>query len=193
MSTVLLSFLPICTKKPSTETALDEKTPPLVWGKLEKKQYLYISLQEHPHMCGENLKRVMPFWYFKGSPPLMWGKPKSRPCLAIFGWITPTCVGKTKMLYNRTTSNKDHPHMCGESVSLLVVDVLIPGSPPHVWGKLFLALECCFFVGITPTCVGKTDQIARSLRVGQDHPHLCRENPGRKSYSKNLIGSPPLA
>ena len=45
--------------------------------------------------------------------------------------------------------------MCGESGMPWTERLKRRGSPPHVWGKLDYQRVLPFYMGITPTCVGK--------------------------------------
>ena len=53
--------------------------------------------------------------------------------------------------------SRDHPHLRGEKRNTLVTRDNLVGSPPLAWGKV--QRELCFTaeLGITPTCVGKSD------------------------------------
>jgi len=69
-------------------------------------------------VCGENAVIVSVLWH-----PIR---------------ITPTCVGKTLSEYQYLPSNQDHPHVCGENCLRSLVRDFAIGSPPRVWGKLYI-------------------------------------------------------
>ena len=87
-------------------------------------------------MCGESSFVLDSRWTQVGSPPHVWGKHDSALNKAGAVRITPTCVGKAECLLVHLQSDKDHPHMCGESGRQSEIVDAVVGSPPHVWGKL---------------------------------------------------------
>jgi len=131
-------------------------SPPRVWGKLLSSDALVIAIritptcvgktlqcshsrchiQDHPHVCGENVQvsvynrggvRITPTCVGKtsrlsgmeiiliGSPPRVWGKLPFCYTICITNRITPTCVGKTKTTIEVDPEGEDHPHVCGEN------------------------------------------------------------------------------
>ena len=52
---------------------------------------------------------------------------------------TPTCVGKTGLCLISFTLTPVHPHVCGENAYRINALVYQVGTPPRVWGKLFIA------------------------------------------------------
>ena len=121
-----------------------------------------------------------------GSPPHVWGKLVVRfSCSGIIR-ITPTCVGKANTFQRETILDKDHPHMCGESLPLLSRNEYAVGSPPHVWGKLPASWPLYPHMRITPTCVGKAKEASCTQRTAQDHPHMCGESTKRSQYWRHF-------
>ena len=76
--------------------------------------------------------------------------------------------------------------MCGESKKSHGKCQSVPGSPPHVWGKLPMTAVSARQSRITPTCVGK----ARTARINEnrekDHPHMCGESSRQKPVTRSL-------
>ena len=70
--------------------------------------------------------------------------------------FTPTRVGKT--IYPLFQHNTPH------------------GSPPRVWGKLFLRSLLASCWRFTPTRVGKTRWPTAPVHTPAVHPHACGEN-----------------
>ena len=71
--------------------------------------------------------------------------------------------------------------MCGEKASGLLANGKAIGSPPRVWGKEILVLQVRKKKnGITPTCVGKSNECPLALYTRKDHPHVCGEKLVRK-------------
>ncbi len=68
---------------------------------------------------------------------------------------------------------KDHPHACGDKLSLYDVKSIGQGSSPCVWGQvssLGFPIACC---RIIPMRVG-TRALSASVRLlSEDHPHAC--------------------
>ena len=81
--------------------------------------------------------------------------------------------------------------MCGESLPESFLIEPYPGSPPHVWGKLFGSGGDNLWVRITPTYVGTTHDLALALSCLQDHLHIRGESPFSCLYELACIGSPP--
>ena len=150
-----------------------------------------------PRVWGRRCDRASATAIADGSPPRVWGRLRS----GILTWhvcrFTPTCVGTTIVpcaMTLRTTSV--HPHVRGEDVSMRIVQLDVDrGSPPRVWGRLYVespssgaygspprvwgrpasqrASQCCRF---TPTCVGKTQAAWQSRLPPSVHPHVCGED-----------------
>ena len=137
-------------------------------------------------MCGESRlpspRSALPV----GSPPHVWGKLLSPLPDAGGTRITPTCVGKAAGKLLEKAKKEDHPHMCGESKKSHGKCQSVPGSPPHVWGKLPMTAVSARQSRITPTCVGK----ARTARINEnrekDHPHMCGESSRQKPVTRSL-------
>ncbi len=151
-------------------------SPPRVWGKRRHAETLVALVgitptrvgktlttmrpanpwQDHPHACGENLHHHDTHLGLLGSPPRVWGKPVANSIIRRLNGITPTRVGKTKLIGNRTILFRDHPHACGENRDPVADDAGADGSPPRVWGKLVGFSIARVELRITPTRVGKT-------------------------------------
>ncbi len=110
-------------------------SPPRVWGKLScsspfrrtcritptrvgktSSRVAYcVPPKDHPHACGENIRRLLLSPSVGGSPPRVWGKQDSVVTKNALSRITPTRVGKTRLNMLPVGSMKDHPHACGEN------------------------------------------------------------------------------
>ena len=121
-------------------------------------------------------------------PPHTWGPLSLSKLASLTGRITPTCVGKAHFFLLVSSIYWDHPHMCGESYFLLILIVISPGSPPHVWGKLKVKFNAIPILRITPTCVGVCPSKVYSRK---DHPHMCGESTTMQFFSNGKQGSPP--
>ena len=132
--------------------------------------------EDHPRVCGENVK-----WYFVthktiGSPPRVRGKLVIAIYTHSYGRITPACAGKTNIALGENIDAEDHPRVCGENLAPSPIDYAIRGSPPRVRGKRGQHLSCDFLCRITPACAGKTSGTWRPGLSARDHPRVCGEN-----------------
>ncbi len=84
-----------------------------------------------------------------------------------------------------------HPHACGENASRLLSSAAGVGSPPRVWGKLFLQSGALRSQRFTPTRVGKTRMSISVLMGSAVHPHACGENAEGCGVLAEVDGSPP--
>ncbi len=76
------------------------------------------SSGDHPHVCGEDSVMSVTFIVVGGSPPRVWGRPPRLTPVARQRGITPTCVGKTRAMQLLAGGVADHPHVCGEDVTV---------------------------------------------------------------------------
>ena len=106
---------------------------------------------------------------------------------------TPTCVGKTQLWPRASAGSEKHPHMRGEDCLLLISDKCVPETPPHAWGRL--PLPCVPFINDrnTPTCVGKTFLLLRTVLVHQKHPHMRGEDTSGRLEAHPQEETPPHA
>ena len=49
--------------------------------------------------------------------------------------ITPAYAGKSVLLSINVAAQQDHPRVCGEKPSMMVISASLPGSPPRMRGK----------------------------------------------------------
>ncbi len=111
---------------------------PACAGKSSADFPLSSSYQDHPRVCGEKFSRLPAFFLLSGSPPRVRGKvqPTSRFLPPIR--ITPACAGKRLAISSISSSEQDHPRVCGEKHSPAVLPTDRKGSPPRVRGKVRL-------------------------------------------------------
>ena len=67
----------------------------------------------------------------------------------------------------------------------------VPGSPPHVRGKVFQIDRFDCLAGITPACAGKSKPNTIQSRPDKDHPRMCGEKSIVRKASFDPQGSPP--
>ena len=97
-------------------------------------------------------------------------------------------VSHTKFFH---ASDGDHPRLCGEKKWRLKLQLLLPGSPPPMRGKVFFFDTEHLWIRITPAYAGKSHSLFHSTEVEQDHPRLCGEKPEKRGRKIINPGSPP--
>ena len=74
---------------------------------------------------------------------------------------------------------------------VLLLRILVLGSPPRMRGKLLSGAGTSKVHRITPAYAGKTLLLHLPLYQHEDHPRVCGENSISNSISHVLSGSPP--
>ena len=164
---------------------------PACAGKTLLRPFLPFQLWDHPRMCGENCKRLLPACRAAGSPPHVRGKRFYPAFRRQQRGITPACAGKTAKSATDLYPSQDHPRMCGENQIPSSGRNHGPGSPPHVRGKPPDTISSTHRFGITPACAGKTPGCLRNRMNGRDHPRMCGENAPPDNTLCSALGSPP--
>ncbi len=164
---------------------------PACAGKSPYSQFVLITGEDHPRVCGEKFYSSFSWRGFKGSPPRVRGKVLPMFINRLLGRITPACAGKSFENVIGTIVCQDHPRVCGEKrrQSMMIPKSL--GSPPRVRGKE--AFESSYWKnrGITPACAGKRGHAAQPCTVCKDHPRVCGEKKFVIKIANSNIGSPP--
>ena len=70
--------------------------------------------------------------------------------------ITPAYAGKSSHFVRRIISPWDHPRLCGEKVKVTSSEIVQPGSPPPMRGKVVAGFPFSCESGITPAYAGKS-------------------------------------
>ncbi len=81
--------------------------------------------------------------------------------------------------------------MCGEKRHFCRPLVSCTGSPPHVRGKVNVAVFVNNITRITPACAGKSQRIQILRIIEKDHPRVCGEKRIILCASVGVSGSPP--
>ena len=126
-----------------------------------------------------------------GSPPHLRGKQLGVFEVKERTRITPAPAGKTWCKRKNTPDEKDHPRTCGENLSVILINILCEGSPPHLRGKHLQFHFPVWISRITPAPAGKTLKNAWHWALRQDHPRTCGENGIFTVVSVIHKGSPP--
>ena len=103
----------------------------------------------------------------------MWGQAHIGNHIRKFSGIIPTRVGTRKSCHQWVTVIWDHPHACGDKLTLTLQSICQIGSSPRVWGQ-----DCCKYnfnpiLRIIPTRVGTSIISFRPEGRERDHPHAC--------------------
>ena len=109
---------------------------------------------DHPHACGDKNPLYNKSVVKEGSSPRVWGQASWNKIFEEFPRIIPTRVGtriKNCCICQRV---KDHPHACGDKLSLARPRVIAVGSSPRVWGQGGILAKSLVNVRIIPTRVG---------------------------------------
>ena len=161
-------------------------------GKRNFFKLWYIFFQDHPHLRGKKFDKMRFASNITGSPPLTWEKACIVLWFICLGGITPTYVGKSRVVLMLQRQIRDHPHLRGKKQLWMNITLQIIGSPPLTWEKVAKIIGVSESAGITPTYVGKSQSACCSANHARDHPHLR----GKKTHSYigsiMAIGSPPL-
>ena len=87
----------------------------------------------------------------RGKESVMTGNlPESR--------ITPAYAGKSSVADKTFTPQRDHPRLCGEKITVPMIQNDRSGSPPPMRGKGVSLAYAEAFPGITPAYAGKSPQ-----------------------------------
>ena len=146
---------------------------------------------DHPHMCGEKLRKTAILARELGSPPHVRGKAQTTKKLPGRCRITPACAGKSFKWEHFYHGCRDHPRMCGEKLTMLFLVLAVLGSPPHVRGKGGSRSFLCGSGGITPACAGKSLNRYAFDSFKGDHPRMCGEKQSARKNGRPAAGSPP--
>ena len=105
--------------------------------------------------------------------------------------ITPAYAGKRCKPEKRQDCRQDHPRLCGEKVLLAPLTKRALGSPPPMRGKVLMAVELDFLVGITPAYAGKREPLVSIPVQPQGSPPPMRGKGFQSGESQFLIGITP--
>ena len=89
--------------------------------------------------------------------------------------ITPAHAGKRVRALRESFIDEDHPRTCGEKFPSTSFNVVFPGSPPHMRGKVTREIQTAETSWITPAHAGKSDSKGEKFHGARDHPRTCGE------------------
>ena len=105
--------------------------------------------------------------------------------------IIPTRVGTSLQALRILYTNEDHPHACGDKLSVKLKLLSLPGSSPRVWGQADFTKHRTTQRRIIPTRVGTRKKSTKQALKMQDHPHACGDKKGTPRQIHTSEGSSP--
>ena len=178
-------------EKYKLQKVLFKRITPAYAGKSLHNACQIIFSQDHPRLCGEKQKRRCLCALRLGSPPPMRGKDQKAQVPIQRTRITPAYAGKSSVCRILKTPCGDHPRLCGEKHSTLVIRSRRLGSPPPMRGKVAHNANIVNWNRITPAYAGKRISTIRTYSPGWDHPRLCGEKKNSMQSAMAESGSPP--
>ena len=172
-------------------SGVTERITPAYAGKRVYRCRRLLRVGDHPRLCGEKLRSMMPFSQMRGSPPPMRGKVFHLLVYSRQEGITPAYAGKRLLTICDGNDIEDHPRLCGEKSLTLCTSYNRKGSPPPMRGKAFFTFFQEIVNGITPAYAGKSIRLSSYGLKDWDHPRLCGEKDVNESIRTAKAGSPP--
>ena len=105
--------------------------------------------------------------------------------------ITPAYAGKSDSRKGEKGEKRDHPRVCGEKFTGVILMDNGEGSPPRMRGKDLIDALVRRDLGITPACAGKSINLAVVVGDIWDHPRVCGEKNACWGVPQTPLGSPP--
>ena len=125
---------------------------------------MYVSLPDHPRVCGERGFRNFSACSTCGSSPRVRGTPRRGEQEATRFRIIPACAGNACEILRKALAPLDHPRVCGERGSGAVLASRLAGSSPRVRGTRLGEYYQSSQQRIIPACAGNATS-------GQPSPH----------------------
>ena len=100
-------------------------------------------------------------------------------------------MGTRRNLRKPQKHTEDHPHACGDKLSVSTGRNLMTGSSPRVWGQVRALSQSAVQSGIIPTRVGTSRMRLSRSENTQDHPHACGDKEAPPRAFTRLTGSSP--
>ena len=159
--------------EPGCNSGLNRRITPACAGSTSRSNRGRVCTEDHPRLRGEYKRSRRSMKEQTGSPPLARGVQLLIIFILQYVRITPACAGST-FLFNSLTE-------------------LFMGSPPLARGVRLIMVRVGSARRITPACAGSTHLQTDKDNLEKDHPRLRGEYYVDVQYSKNHLGSPPLA
>ena len=107
-----------------------------------------------PTRVGTSYEIACYFLLISGSSPRVWGQALLQLRLPATSRIIPTRVGTRILPLVYDDSLRDHPHACGDKLSVILMLRAGMGSSPRVWGQVVCVSLFLYGLRIIPTRVG---------------------------------------
>ena len=150
------------------------------------------AVEDHPRLCGNDIKTQFQKFLETGSPPLVRERHIRGNERGIRAGITPACAGTTGTPVAAILRHWDHPRLCGNDILILRACPRYRGSPPLVRERPLQIGLNSYSRRITPACAGTTTYASQFARLIRDHPRLCGNDPSSREIIGTGTGSPPL-
>ena len=121
----------------------------------------------------------------------MWGQVIKLFTLSDIAGIIPTRVGTSFGKYFFLSFYQDHPHACGDKLTVCCRIPRLLGSSPRVWGQVRYHSNLITLLRIIPTRVGTSPSNFPVSNNKKDHPHACGDKEAVIPQFLMLIGSSP--
>ena len=105
--------------------------------------------------------------------------------------IIPTRVGTSRWILSVLHPLWDHPHACGDKVTMCESNIHGRGSSPRVWGQEESVKYTLPVDRIIPTRVGTRSYLRATKTITKDHPHACGDKKCLIVIVRGLRGSSP--
>jgi len=159
------------------DDSMVNRITPACAGNRAISQILRLWVEDHPRVCGEQLRLQTIAARLVGSPPRVRGTDALIDEILGSRRITPACAGNSRFFDTPSRVQKDHPRVCGEQQTGTGMGPAVVGSPPRVRGTVALMSCPPAWRGITPACAGNREIKARVSGKAADHPRVCGEQP----------------
>ena len=152
---------------------------------------MWLSMRDHPRVCGEQPTTAETHRSTEGSSPRVRGTGTAarEPGSAV--GIIPACAGNSAAWNEAILSGRDHPRVCGEQLSPTSRTELKEGSSPRVRGTDGWGDSLNVVTGIIPACAGNSLPILVINEISWDHPRVCGEQKERSASVSPFVGSSP--
>ena len=129
---------------------------PACAGITDLHRSLWISVRDHPRVCGYYYSKNTSLLWCGGSPPRVRVLRDLDYLKEIEDRITPACAGITYPISCQKNMVKDHPRVCGYYDGYSPYEEYMGGSPPRVRVLLGSSKPVITLARITPACAGIT-------------------------------------
>ena len=162
-------------KEPQNVTSINfYRITPAYAGKSASEAPRKAALQDHPRLCGEKDRSNVQWKACIGSPPPMRGKVCVIRHQHSPHGITPAYAGKRGDTVRPAAGTGDHPRLCGEKLSVIIIHHSGTGSPPPMRGKELTHATLQTSDRITPAYAGKRTAWTVSHKTATGSPPPMR-------------------